>query len=149
VALTSPMCHCTRSRGLPAFDQITGLYTTAIRSNFSSLSGRIRKANRMDLFADIGENGILDLIAVVLLMCRFSDAGTHDANHALRRPASEKRQGTKSRKVGHSRCRGLYGDSAAASDTRTLERGSRCNRIASEVGCAGRGERGTRVAGQD
>jgi hypothetical protein len=24
----------------------------------------------------------------------FSDAGTHDANHALRRPASEKRQGT-------------------------------------------------------
>ena len=28
---------------------------------------------------------------------RFSDAGTHDANHALRRPASEKRQGTKSR----------------------------------------------------
>src|SRR6516225_7668361 len=31
------------------------------------------------------------------LMRRFSDAGTHDANHALRRPASEKRQGTKSR----------------------------------------------------
>ena len=30
-------------------------------------------------------------------MRRFSDAGTHDANHALRRPASEKRQGTKSR----------------------------------------------------
>ena len=28
---------------------------------------------------------------------RFSDAGTDDANHALRRPASEKRQGTKSR----------------------------------------------------
>ena len=28
------------------------------------------------------------------LLCRFSDAGTHDA---LRRPASEKRQGTKSR----------------------------------------------------
>ena len=30
-------------------------------------------------------------------MRRLSDAGTHDANHALRRPASEKRQGTKSR----------------------------------------------------
>src|SRR6516225_8303443 len=28
---------------------------------------------------------------------RFSDAGTHDTSHALRRPASEKRQGTKSR----------------------------------------------------
>jgi hypothetical protein len=31
------------------------------------------------------------------VLCRFSDAGTHDANHALSRPASEKRQGTKSR----------------------------------------------------
>jgi hypothetical protein len=34
-------------------------------------------------------------------LCRFSDAGDDDANHALRRPASEKRQGTKSREVGH------------------------------------------------
>jgi hypothetical protein len=38
---------------------------------------------------------------------RFSDAGTHDANHALRRPASEKRQGTKSRWVGHGGCRSM------------------------------------------
>ncbi len=30
------------------------------------------------------------------LLCRFSDAGDDDANHALRWPASEKRQGTKS-----------------------------------------------------
>ena len=31
----------------------------------------------------------------------------HDeAIHAVRRPASEKRQGTKSREVGHRRCRG-------------------------------------------
>jgi len=28
----------------------------------------------------------------------------------LGRPASEKRQGTKSREVGHRPCRGLYGD---------------------------------------
>jgi len=34
--------------------------------------------------------------------------------HALGRPASEKRQGTKSRGVGHRRCRGRYGDLAAA-----------------------------------
>jgi hypothetical protein len=34
--------------------------------------------------------------------------------HALLRPASEKRQGTKSRKVGQLRCSGRYGDSAAA-----------------------------------
>jgi hypothetical protein len=38
----------------------------------------------------------------------------HDeAIHALRRPASEKRQGTKSREVGHRWCRGRYGDLAA------------------------------------
>ena len=38
----------------------------------------------------------------------------HDeAIHAVRRPASEKRQGTKSREVGHRRCRGRYGDLAA------------------------------------
>ena len=32
---------------------------------------------------------------------------------ALMRPAFEKRQGTKSRAVGHRRCRGRYGDLAA------------------------------------
>jgi len=31
----------------------------------------------------------------------------------MRRPASEKRQGTKSREVGHRWCRGRYGDLAA------------------------------------
>ena len=39
----------------------------------------------------------------------------HDeAIHALRRPASEKRQGTKSREVWHWRCCGRYGDLIAA-----------------------------------
>jgi hypothetical protein len=37
----------------------------------------------------------------------------HDETiHALGRPASEKRQGTKSRWVKHGRCSGLYGDLA-------------------------------------
>src|SRR5207249_4310397 len=40
----------------------------------------------------------------------FSDAGIDKASRALVRPASEKRQGTKSREVGHRRCRELYGD---------------------------------------
>ena len=39
-----------------------------------------------------------------------------------RRPASEKRRGTKSREVGHRRCRGLYGDLAAASGWARLVR---------------------------
>ena len=51
-------------------------------------------------------------------LCRFSDASDDDANHALRRPASEKRQGTKSRKVGHRQCSGLYGDLATVRDLR-------------------------------
>ena len=39
----------------------------------------------------------------------------HDeAIHALRRPASEKRQGTKSREAGTGGAAGVYGDLAAA-----------------------------------
>ena len=34
-------------------------------------------------------------------LCRFSDAGNDEAIDALMRPAAEKRQGTKSRKVIH------------------------------------------------
>jgi hypothetical protein len=48
------------------------------------------------------------------LMCRFSDAGNDGLFHALMRPASEKRQGTKSRWVGHGRCSGRYGDLTTA-----------------------------------
>jgi hypothetical protein len=33
-----------------------------------------------------------------------------EAIHALMRPATEKRQGTKSREVGQRRCSGCYGD---------------------------------------
>ena len=47
-----------------------------------------------------------------MLLCRFSDAGNDKTIHALWRPASEKRQGTKSRWVGHRQCSGRYGDLA-------------------------------------
>jgi len=40
-------------------------------------------------------------VCVQVFGCRHDEA-----IHALRRPASEKRQGTKSREVGHRRCRG-------------------------------------------
>jgi hypothetical protein len=46
-------------------------------------------------------------------LCRFSDAGMTRAIHALRRPASEKRQGTKSREAGTGGAAGVYGDLAA------------------------------------
>ena len=45
-----------------------------------------------------------------LLLCRFSDAGMTRAIHALRRPASEKRQCTKSREYGTRQCSECYGD---------------------------------------
>ena len=35
------------------------------------------------------------------LLCRFSAAGNDEPLHALWRPVAEKRQGTKSREVGH------------------------------------------------
>ena len=50
-------------------------------------------------------------VPVQVFGCRHDDA-----IHALRRPASEKRQGTKSREVGHRRCRGRYGELAAVRD---------------------------------
>ena len=56
------------------------------------------------------------------VLCRFSDAGTHDTSHALRRPASEKRQGTKSRWEDVGECRN-YGDFAAGSGVDVVERG--------------------------
>ena len=40
----------------------------------------------------------------------FSDAGNDVTLHALMRPASEKRQGTKSREVGQRWCSERYGD---------------------------------------
>jgi hypothetical protein len=51
----------------------------------------------------------------------FSDAGYVDASHALVRPASEKRQGTKSRLVRHRRCGGLYGDLTGVSGWAVLD----------------------------
>jgi len=47
-------------------------------------------------------------------LCRFSDAGNGGTIDGLDRPASEKRQGRKSRGVGHQRCSGRYGDLAPA-----------------------------------
>jgi hypothetical protein len=37
----------------------------------------------------------------VRILCRFSAAGNNETLPALKRPAAEKRQGTKSREVGH------------------------------------------------
>ena len=47
-------------------------------------------------------------------MCRFLDAGNDEALGGLSWPASKKRQGTKSREVGHRRGSGRYGDLMAA-----------------------------------
>src|SRR5262249_36097554 len=62
-----------------------------------------------------GRDGCRLLRCMSLLLCRFSDADTHEATHALRRPASEKRPGTKSRWGNVSECRN-YGDFAAGGE---------------------------------
>jgi hypothetical protein len=48
------------------------------------------------------------------LVCRFSDAGNDVVARMLWRPASEKRQGTKSRSEVHRWCGGLYRELTAA-----------------------------------
>ena len=51
-----------------------------------------------------------------------------DPFHALWRPASKKRQGTKSREVGHRRCNGRYGDLMAAPSWRVDVTPTGCGR---------------------
>jgi hypothetical protein len=51
-----------------------------------------------------------------------------DPFHALWRPASKKRQGTKSREVGHRRCCGRYGDLMAAPGSRVDVTPTGCGR---------------------
>jgi hypothetical protein len=64
--------------------------------------------------------------------------------HALMQPASEKRQGTKSRWVGHRRCRKLYGDFAASSGSKGMRRSGRADGFAPRRGCACSAERSDR-----
>ena len=64
--------------------------------------------------------------------------------HAFRRPASEKRQGTKSRWVGHWRCRGLYGELSGASGSKRMTRSGRAHGFGPRRGCPCRAERADR-----
>ena len=59
--------------------------------------------------------------------------------HALRRPASEKRQGTKSREVSSSGaagvgCRERYGDLVAGSGSKMCDRSGCCDRFTTKAG---------------
>jgi hypothetical protein len=71
--------------------------------------------------------------------------GCRDAEpiHARRRPASEKRQGTKSRWVGW-RGRGLYGELRAASGSKRMRRSGRAHGLGRRRGCACRAKRADR-----
>jgi hypothetical protein len=72
--------------------------------------------------------------------------GCRDADpiHARRRPASEKRQGTKSRWVGRRRCRGLYGELSGALGSKRMTRSGRAHGFGRRRGCACRAERADR-----
>jgi hypothetical protein len=63
---------------------------------------------------------------------------------ALGRPASEKRQGTKSRWVRRWRCRGLYGELSGASGSKRMTRSGRADGFGPRRGCPCRAERADR-----
>src|SRR5437667_9785237 len=65
-------------------------------------------------------------------LCRFSDTGNDETLHARWRPASEKRQGTKSRWVERGGCRRRYGDFAAGFALLRLEGCGRRARFSSK-----------------
>jgi hypothetical protein len=64
--------------------------------------------------------------------------------HALVGPASEKRQGTKSRWVGHWRCRGLYGELSGASSSKRMTRSGRAHGFGPRRRCRCGAERADR-----
>ena len=64
--------------------------------------------------------------------------------HALVRPASEKRQGTKSRWAGHWRCRGLYGELSGASGSKRMTRSGRAHGFGPRRRCRCGAERADR-----
>ena len=76
-----------------------------------------------------------------LLLCRFSDAGNCGINPHARAPASEKRQGRKSRSVVQRRCGVRYGDLAAGLGLKRLGRSGCRGGLAANPGWAHWGER--------
>jgi hypothetical protein len=83
------------------------------------------------------------------LMCRFSDAGSDEpcARSGDRRLKSAKARNRG--KWGHPRCRGLYGDLAAASGWARFGQSARLNCFASQDGCGVTGRTSAAgVAGQ-
>jgi len=82
-------------------------------------------------------------------VCRFSDAGNGGSIHARWRPASEKRQGRKSRSVVRRRCGGRYGDFVAACWLRRLELGGRAARFTWKRGFARGVERVDCIVGDE
>jgi putative tryptophan/tyrosine transport system substrate-binding protein len=84
---------------------------------------RRRRGDRVRL-----QSKILPQCTGVRLGAGFSDVGWRHGCGGLG-PTSEKRPGTKSRGMGHCRCRGLYGDlSAAAGSEARLDAGARDHR---------------------
>ena len=76
-------------------------------------------------------------------MCGFSDAGNRGSIHTRGRPASEKRQGRKSRSVVQRRCDVRYGDLAAGLELMRLDRSGCRGRFAVNRGWSHRGEGGS------
>jgi hypothetical protein len=82
--------------------------------------------------------------AQMSLPVQVSDAGHDETLHALMRPASEKRQGTKSREWGTRRRCGRYGDLTSARGAGRADCGGRDGCLASAQRCGRRGKWGDR-----
>ncbi|MEH2472003.1 hypothetical protein V1281_006810 [Nitrobacteraceae bacterium AZCC 2161] len=90
------------------------------------------------LFAAVHESPVVQVFG-----CRHAETIP-----TLGQPASEKRQGRKSRGVGQRGCSGRYGDLAAAWVLGALERGGRSDRFTLKRGRACRGEQADRTLRQ-
>jgi hypothetical protein len=123
--LTYVAWHITEIANLS--DLRCGNLTGLASPGFVGLRGRLTRPHNMALRTGTDLTGNADWTHIRTMMAQRLLCSTSasvqvfgrrddDTIHALLRPASKKRQSTKSREVGHRRCRGRYGDFAAVRD---------------------------------
>ena len=110
-------------------------FALCIRDEWTCRSERtpVRKCLLVGRFRPLSAIGNMqrDCLHLNVSFCAgFSDAGSAGGGDGLRRPASEKRQGTKSREMGRRWCRSLYGDLSTARELAMARRRRPTGRLA-------------------
>jgi hypothetical protein len=137
--------HPTPDCNQPASSEATGYRPcrparTVLYEGVASERNRIGRLSSQQLLV-ISGLGVSDRLIFVQVFGRRHE----DSFHALWRPASKKRQGTKSREVGHRRCNGHGARMRAGSVRRRIGLLSREHRFAAAA-CGGKEDHSTAIS---